>query len=67
MDKSGRYTVSSRASYKAQGDQHTLGDRVVEWDEINRIQNEVVCHAKALANVFCMSKEWGEKGRGEDS
>ena len=61
MDKSGRYTVSSRASYKAQGDQHTLGDRVVEWDEINRIQNEVVCHAKALANVFCMSKEWGEK------
>ena len=60
-DKSGKYTLNSRDSYKAQGDKHVSGDKEISWDDVTTIQNEVICHSKALCNVFKISNQWGEK------
>ena len=60
-DKSGKFTMSSQESYIAQGETHTKGDKKISWEEVTKIQNEVNCHTRALANVFSISKEWGEK------
>ena len=60
-DKSGKYTLNSRDSYKAQGDKHVSGDKEISWDDVTVIQNEVICHSKALCNVFKISNQWGEK------
>ena len=37
------------------------GDKEISWDDVTVIQNEVICHSKALCNVFKISNQWGEK------
>ena len=51
-DKSNKTTISSRESYTKQGEVHTSKDRFASWEEIRETKNLVLCHTKALINVF---------------
>ena len=51
-DKSGKLAVTTLENYKKQGDEHTKGDKVVDWKQVKEIQNKVKAHLRALNRIF---------------
>ena len=55
-------SVSSRESYRQQGEVHIQGDKRVGWKEVLDAQNTIAGHTKALGNIYRMGENWGGKG-----
>ena len=51
-DKSTELTISSRESYKLQGQPHVQNDIKSNWDEVMESKKVTLCHIKALNHVF---------------
>ena len=60
-DKGNRLTVSSIESYQQQGDCHTVQDRMITRDELERTQTRMNLLSRGLAKVFCIGENWGDR------
>ena len=59
-DKTGKFTVMSRASYEQAGLAHTRGDTEAGWSEIEEAQREVNGHVSMLLKIFKVGEYWDE-------
>jgi hypothetical protein len=57
-DKTGKFSVMSRASYEQSGLAHTRGDPDASWDKIKEAQKEVNGHVSMLLKFFKMGEYW---------
>ena len=51
-DKSMKNAITTKESYKRQGDAHVAGDKVVTWEEVEKSQREVKDHLRGLNLIF---------------
>ena len=57
-DKTGKFSVMSRASYEQAGLVHTKGDTVAGWDVVGEAQREVNGHVSMLLKIFKVGEYW---------
>ena len=62
-DKSHKLCVCSWDNYVEQGRVHVDKDRIVNWDEINRMQKVCNVTAKALTKIFRIGEGKGDRNR----
>ena len=60
-DKGNRFTISSNSSYEKQGDKHTLHDRKISWEEVEKSQSRMNNLSRSPANIVGLGSNWGEK------
>ena len=60
-DKSSKLSISTYDEYIKQGQCHVAKDEVVSWSQVQEAKRDILCHTKALSNMFRVGRNNSEK------